>query len=57
MISLNDEISKFIFAQGALSVGVATKKTLEGGPPTTDITYLMPEAESVICFQFLYQKN
>lgn len=36
--------------QGALSVGFATKETLKGGPPTTDMTYVMPEAETAICF-------
>ncbi|MHA1728434.1 MAG: hypothetical protein ACTSWY_06845 [Promethearchaeota archaeon] len=36
--------------QGAVSVGFATKDSLAGGPSTTDMTYVMPEAETVICF-------
>jgi epoxyqueuosine reductase QueG len=40
-----------------LSIGIATKKTLEGGPPTTDMTYVMPEAESVICFSVPLSKE
>ncbi len=50
IISLNDEIEKSLLEQGALKVGFATKKTLEGGPSTVDITYPLPEAESAICF-------
>jgi len=33
-----------------VSVGIATSETLAGGPHSTDITYLMPEAKSVISF-------
>ncbi|MBA7714503.1 hypothetical protein ES703_123528 [subsurface metagenome] len=48
--SLNDEIVQFILDNGAIKVGFATKETLAGGPPSTDITYLLSEAETVICF-------
>ncbi len=43
--------------QGAVSVGFATKKTLEGGPPTTDMTYILPEAETAICFAVPLDKS
>jgi epoxyqueuosine reductase QueG len=33
-----------------VSVGFATKETLEGGPTTTDMTYILPEAETAVCF-------
>ena len=33
-----------------MSVGFATKEMLKGGPPTTDMTYILPEAETAICF-------
>ncbi len=39
-----------LLSEGALKVGFATKETLEGGPPSADITYLLPEAESAVCF-------
>jgi len=42
---------------GAVSVGFATKETLEGGPPTTDMTYISPEAETVICFAIPLEKT
>ncbi len=35
---------------GASAVGVATIKTLEGGPPSTDLTYVLPNARSAISF-------
>ncbi|MHA1359181.1 MAG: epoxyqueuosine reductase [Candidatus Helarchaeota archaeon] len=35
--------------QGAVSVGFATKETLTGGPPSSDLTYVFPEANSAVC--------
>ena len=49
-MTLKDEVEHILLEQGAVSVGFATKKTLEGGPPDTDMTYVIPEAETVICF-------
>jgi epoxyqueuosine reductase QueG len=43
--------------QEAVSVGFATKETLAGGPPTTDITYLLPEGETAICFALPLDKS
>ena len=40
-----------------MSVGFSTKKTLEGGPPTTDMTYILPEAETAICFAVPLEKS
>ncbi|MFA4910851.1 MAG: epoxyqueuosine reductase [Desulfobacteria bacterium] len=31
-------------------VGIVTKATLEGGPPSTDLSYVLPNAKSAICF-------
>lgn len=56
-MNLNDEIEKLLLDQGAVSVGFATKKSLEGGPPTTDMTYLLPEAETAICFAVPLEKS
>jgi hypothetical protein len=35
---------------GAVAVGVATVETLEGGPPSTDLSYVLPNARSAIMF-------
>ena len=33
-----------------MAVGIATTETLEGGPPSTDLTYVLPEAKSAVVF-------
>jgi epoxyqueuosine reductase len=48
--SLNQEIEEFLRERGAMRVGFANLKTLAGGPPSTDITYLLPKARSAISF-------
>jgi epoxyqueuosine reductase QueG len=35
---------------GASVVGVATTENLAGGPPSTDLTYVLPSARSAVCF-------
>lgn len=56
-MTLTDEVEKLLLEQGAVSVGFATKKTLEGGPSTTDMTYILPEAETVVCFAVPLDKS
>ena len=48
--ALNKQIEEFLKERGAIRVGFATLDTLAGGPPSTDITYLLPEARSAISF-------
>ena len=48
--SINNEIEQLLLDLGAVSVGFLNKETLAGGPSSTDITYLLPEAESAISF-------
>ncbi|MBU3915879.1 epoxyqueuosine reductase [bacterium] len=35
---------------GACSVGIVTPETLAGGPPTADLSYVMPKAKSAVVF-------
>jgi len=49
-MSLNEEIEKYLLDNGALKVGFATKESMAGGPPSADITYPLPEAQSAVCF-------
>jgi epoxyqueuosine reductase QueG len=35
---------------GACVVGVTTTEKLAGGPPSTDLTYVLPNAKSALCF-------
>ena len=35
---------------GAVAVGIATAETLIGGPPSTDLSYVLPQARSAVVF-------
>lgn len=48
--SLGERVMEYASLLGACSVGIATLQTLEGGPPSTDLTYVLPEARSAISF-------
>lgn len=56
-MSLNKLIEEFLLERGALKVGVATLETLEGGPPSADITYRMDNARSAISFALPMNKD
>jgi epoxyqueuosine reductase QueG len=43
-------VKEFLYNAGAMDVGIATLQTLAGGPPSTDLTYVLPEAKSAVCF-------
>lgn len=49
-LSLNAEVEEFLLERGAIKVGFATRETLGGGPPSTDLSYILPEARSAISF-------
>lgn len=49
-ISLNEELEKLLLGKGAIKVGFTTLETLAGGPPGSDITYVLPEAQSAISY-------
>lgn len=48
--ALNNEIEKFLRERGAMSIGFATLETLAGGPPSTDLNYILPGSRSAISF-------
>lgn len=56
-MDLNSEIENFLLENGALKVGFVTKETMKGGPPGADLTYLLPEANSAICFALPLDKS
>jgi epoxyqueuosine reductase QueG len=47
---LSDFAVDFLETQGATIVGICTKETLAGGPPSTDLEYVLPEARSAVSF-------
>lgn len=57
LLTLNNEIESFLKERGALKVGFATLETLAGGPPSADITYILPEARSAISYALLFDRE
>jgi epoxyqueuosine reductase len=56
-LKLEEEIRQFLIDRGALKVGFATLETLEGGPPSADLTYIIPEARSAVSFALPLDKD
>jgi epoxyqueuosine reductase QueG len=48
--ALTDFAFEFLEVQGASKVGVATVETLAGGPPSTNLEYVLPGAKSAVSF-------
>ena len=46
MEKITDRIKAMVKSYGTVAVGIATTETLAGGPPSTDLTYVLPEARS-----------
>ena len=40
----------YVLSLGACAAGIATEKTLEGGPPSVDLRYVLPSARSAVVF-------
>lgn len=47
---LTENLKEMARVLGAKKVGIATRETLEGGPPSTDLEYVFPEAQSAIVY-------
>jgi epoxyqueuosine reductase QueG len=43
-------VLNYLEIEGVVHAGIATPKTLKGGPPSTDLSYVMPSAKSAIVF-------
>lgn len=50
MEKLSRIVREFALLEGACEAGIVTLETLEGGPPSSDLTYVLPEAKSAISF-------
>ena len=50
MDELRETLLEIGTGEGACAVGICTTETLAGGPPSTDLTYVLPEAKSAISF-------
>ena len=47
---LSRYVLDYVRCLGACAAGIATTETLAGGPPSADLTYVLPEAKSAINF-------
>ncbi|MFC1969854.1 epoxyqueuosine reductase, partial [Chloroflexota bacterium] len=50
MEQLTETVLDFVDCFEVCATGIATAETLAGGPPSADITYVLPGAKSAICF-------
>ena len=50
MATLTDQVKGIIRSYGGARVGIATRDTLAGGPPSTVLTYILPVAKSAVTF-------
>jgi epoxyqueuosine reductase len=57
MEHLTEQVKVLARSYGAVSVGIATLETLEGGPPSADLLYALPEARSAISFALPLDRN
>jgi len=57
IIELTKALKEMALTLGAFKVGIATTETLSGGPPSADLTYVLPEAKSAVCFALAFDQN
>ena len=57
IVELTESLKEMALTRGAFKVGIATTKTLLGGPPSADLTYVLPEAKSAVCFALAFDQN
>lgn len=50
MEDLSQIVKDLVLNAGAIAVGIATVETLKGGPPSTDLTYVLQGAKSSVSF-------
>ena len=50
MKELSQTLLDFVKDRGTCEAGIATVETLAGGPPSVDLSYLLPQAKSAVVF-------
>jgi len=56
-MTLEKEIEEMLLEGGAIKVGFATLETMKSDLPGTDLTYLLPEAQSAVSFYMPFDKE
>ncbi|MBU2647614.1 epoxyqueuosine reductase [bacterium] len=54
---MSQTVKDFALGGGAIAVGIATTETLAGGPPSTDLSYVLPDARSAIVFALAFEQE
>ena len=57
MDRLSQLVLDYARCEGALTAGIATTDTLAGGPPSTDLEYVLPGAKSAVVFSIALDQN
>jgi len=55
--ALSEQLKGIARSYGGARVGITTRQTLTGGPPSADLTYILPEARSAITFALPLNKE
>ena len=54
---LSELVKELALCQGAVAVGISTVETLAGGPPSTDLSYVLPGAKSAVTFAIPFDQE
>jgi len=57
MDTFTGQVKEIVRSYGGARVGIVTRQTLAGGPPSADLTYILPEAKSAITFALPLDKK
>jgi epoxyqueuosine reductase QueG len=57
MDRLTEDLKEMALTLGAFKVGIATAETLTGGPPSADLTYVLPGAKSAVVFALAFDQS
>lgn len=57
MESLSEEIHGYLESLGVIRSGITNLAGLQGGPPSTDLTYILPSAKSAISYALPYDRE
>jgi len=50
MLRLSNTVKDLALGGGAVAVGIVSPENLQGGPPSTDLSYILPEAKTAVVF-------
>lgn len=57
MEKLTRRVKDLALCYGAATVGISTTQMLEGGPPSTDLSYVLPDARAAVSFAIPLEHN